>query len=83
MGDDSVLLQLSRQTSFRGVLISGGKQHVPIYLYSCEWNIYNIKYALAISQQRGMKRPAEETPGDEEELDSDSDYLMQEAHKDN
>ncbi|RMC06217.1 hypothetical protein DUI87_15647 [Hirundo rustica rustica] len=49
---------------------------------SCEWNIYNIKYALAISQQRGMKRLAEETPGDEEELDSDSDYLMQEAHKD-
>uniref|UniRef100_A0A8C3QNH3 Small-subunit processome Utp12 domain-containing protein n=1 Tax=Cyanoderma ruficeps TaxID=181631 RepID=A0A8C3QNH3_9PASS len=47
----------------------------------CEWNIYNIKYTLAISQQRGMKRQAEETPGDEEELDSDSDYLMQEAHK--
>uniref|UniRef100_A0A8C5T476 Small-subunit processome Utp12 domain-containing protein n=1 Tax=Malurus cyaneus samueli TaxID=2593467 RepID=A0A8C5T476_9PASS len=48
----------------------------------CEWNIYNIKYALAISQQRGMKRLAEETPGDEEELDSDSDYLMQEVHRD-
>uniref|UniRef100_A0A8C3VAM5 Small-subunit processome Utp12 domain-containing protein n=1 Tax=Catharus ustulatus TaxID=91951 RepID=A0A8C3VAM5_CATUS len=47
----------------------------------CEWNIYNIKYALAISQQRGMKRPAEETPGGEEELDSDSDYLMQEPHE--
>lgn len=30
-----------------------------------------------------MKRAAEETPGDEEDLDSDSDYLMQEAHKDN
>uniref|UniRef100_A0A8B9QZX9 Small-subunit processome Utp12 domain-containing protein n=1 Tax=Anas platyrhynchos TaxID=8839 RepID=A0A8B9QZX9_ANAPL len=32
----------------------------------CEWNIYNIKYALAISQQRGMKRLAE-TSVDEEE----------------
>ncbi|XP_064503026.1 periodic tryptophan protein 2 homolog [Pseudopipra pipra] len=48
----------------------------------CEWNIYNIKYALAISQQRGMKRLAEEPSVDEEELDSDSDYLMQEVHKD-
>lgn len=47
----------------------------------CEWNIYNIKYALAISQQRGMKRLAE-TSVDEEESESDSDYLMQEDHKD-
>uniref|UniRef100_A0A8B9SF82 Small-subunit processome Utp12 domain-containing protein n=1 Tax=Anas platyrhynchos TaxID=8839 RepID=A0A8B9SF82_ANAPL len=47
----------------------------------CEWNIYNIKYALAISQQRGMKRLAE-TSVDEEESESDSDYLMQEGHKD-
>lgn len=81
MGGDSVLLELLRQSSFRVIFISGGKQHFQIYFYSCEWNIYNIKYALAISQQRGMKRLAEETPGDEEELDSDSDYLMQEAHK--
>ncbi|KAM9567330.1 periodic tryptophan protein 2 homolog isoform 2-T2 [Guaruba guarouba] len=49
----------------------------------CEWNIYNIKYALAISKQRGMKRLAEEPSEDEETLDSDSDYLMQEVHKDN
>ncbi|XP_061215259.1 periodic tryptophan protein 2 homolog isoform X2 [Neopsephotus bourkii] len=49
----------------------------------CEWNIYNIKYALAMSQQRGMKRLAEEPSEDEENLDSDSDYLMQEVHKDN
>lgn len=76
-----MLLKLLRQCSFRGVFILGGKQRFPVYFYSCEWNIYNIKYALAISQQRGMKRTAEETPGDEEELDSDSDYLMQEAHK--
>ncbi|XP_042724036.1 periodic tryptophan protein 2 homolog [Lagopus leucura] len=49
----------------------------------CEWNIYNIKYALAISQQRGMKRVAE-TSVDEDDLESsDSDYLMQEVHVDN
>lgn len=58
-------------------------ERVPVYFYSCEWNIYNIKYALAISQQRGMKRLAEETSVDEEDVDSDSDYLMQEVHKDN
>lgn len=53
------------------------------YFYSCEWNIYNIKYALAISQQRGMKRVAE-TSVDEDDLESsDSDYLMQEVHVDN
>lgn len=52
------------------------------YFYSCEWNIYNIKYALAISQQRGVKRVAE-TSVDEEDLESDSDYLMQEVHNDN
>lgn len=30
-----------------------------------------------------MKRLAEETLVDEDDLDSDSDYLMQEVHKDN
>lgn len=80
-GGDSMLLKLLRQSSFRVVFILGGKQRFHIYFYSCEWNIYNIKYTLAISQQRGMKRLAEETPGEEEELDSDSDYLMQEAHE--
>lgn len=45
----------------------------------CEWNRYNIKYALAISQQRGMKRPAETSVSEEELEDSNSDYLMEEA----
>ncbi|XP_019384573.1 PREDICTED: periodic tryptophan protein 2 homolog [Crocodylus porosus] len=43
----------------------------------CEWNRYNIKYALAISQQRGMKRSAETSVGEEEMEESDSDYLME------
>ncbi|XP_038616528.1 periodic tryptophan protein 2 homolog [Tachyglossus aculeatus] len=42
----------------------------------CDWNRYNIKYALAVSQQRGVKRPNDEEleapepgglrPGDED-----------------
>nr|XP_008174682.1 periodic tryptophan protein 2 homolog isoform X1 [Chrysemys picta bellii] len=45
----------------------------------CEWNRYNIKYALAISQQRGMKRPAETSVSEEELEESNSDYLMEDA----
>uniref|UniRef100_A0A8C2Y9H2 PWP2 small subunit processome component n=1 Tax=Coturnix japonica TaxID=93934 RepID=A0A8C2Y9H2_COTJA len=45
----------------------------------CEWNIYNIKYALAISQQRGVKRVAEASV-DEEDMESDSDYLIVLVH---
>lgn len=48
-----------------------------LFCYSCEWNRYNIKYALAISQQRGMKRSAETSVGEEEMEESDSDYLME------
>ncbi|XP_078089197.1 PWP2 small subunit processome component isoform X2 [Mustelus asterias] len=32
----------------------------------CEWNRYNIQYALALSKQRGMKRPAEMAESDGE-----------------
>lgn len=42
-----------------------------------------MKYALAISKQRGMKRLAEETSVDEADLDSDSDYLIQGVNKGN
>uniref|UniRef100_A0A8C8S8V7 Small-subunit processome Utp12 domain-containing protein n=1 Tax=Pelusios castaneus TaxID=367368 RepID=A0A8C8S8V7_9SAUR len=45
----------------------------------CEWNRYNIKYALAISQQRGMKRPAERSVSEEELEEFNSDYLMEEG----
>uniref|UniRef100_A0A673IUQ0 Periodic tryptophan protein 2 homolog n=1 Tax=Sinocyclocheilus rhinocerous TaxID=307959 RepID=A0A673IUQ0_9TELE len=33
----------------------------------CDWNIYNIRYAAALSKQRGMKRTAAESLSDEEE----------------
>ncbi|XP_056110253.1 PWP2 small subunit processome component isoform X3 [Rhinichthys klamathensis goyatoka] len=32
----------------------------------CDWNIYNIRYAAALSKQRGMKRTAAESLSDEE-----------------
>lgn len=48
---------------------------------SCEWNRYNIQYALAVSKQRGVKRTLE--PLDTEEVtdasDEDSLHLLREA----
>uniref|UniRef100_A0A8D0P1N7 Small-subunit processome Utp12 domain-containing protein n=1 Tax=Sus scrofa TaxID=9823 RepID=A0A8D0P1N7_PIG len=39
----------------------------------CDWNRYSLRFALAVSQQRGLKR-ASEAPGSEEEADgSDED----------
>ncbi|XP_030059627.1 periodic tryptophan protein 2 homolog [Microcaecilia unicolor] len=32
----------------------------------CDWNRYNLKYALAISQQRGLKRSVESSMSDED-----------------
>ncbi|XP_029433602.1 periodic tryptophan protein 2 homolog isoform X2 [Rhinatrema bivittatum] len=31
----------------------------------CDWNRYNLKYALAVSQQRGLKRPVEPPTNDD------------------
>uniref|UniRef100_A0A8C2FP23 PWP2 small subunit processome component n=1 Tax=Cyprinus carpio TaxID=7962 RepID=A0A8C2FP23_CYPCA len=42
----------------------------------CDWNIYNIRYAAALSKQRGVKRTAAESLSDEEEevaMDSGGD----------
>ncbi|XDV15061.1 hypothetical protein PO909_015205 [Leuciscus waleckii] len=38
----------------------------------CDWNIYNIRYAAALSKQRGMKRTAAESLSDEEESSSEA-----------
>lgn len=51
--------------------------------HSCDWNHYNMQYALALSQQRGLKRPlgplgSEEdadTPHDDDDSDSSDDDL--------
>nr|XP_031316555.1 periodic tryptophan protein 2 homolog isoform X1 [Camelus dromedarius] len=44
---------------------------------SCDWNRYNVQYALAVSKQRGVKRPSD-PPGSEDEAgppDDDEDGL--------
>uniref|UniRef100_A0A672PD57 Periodic tryptophan protein 2 homolog n=1 Tax=Sinocyclocheilus grahami TaxID=75366 RepID=A0A672PD57_SINGR len=38
----------------------------------CDWNIYNIRYAAALSKQRGMKRTAAESLSDEDEEEEES-----------
>lgn len=35
-------------------------------LHRCDFNVYNIRYAAALSKQRGIKRAAEEDVGGEE-----------------
>ena len=42
-------------------------------LFRCEWNIYTIRYAVALSKQRGLKRSAEQEEEEEEEVVEDED----------
>ncbi|XP_058152309.1 LOW QUALITY PROTEIN: periodic tryptophan protein 2 homolog [Dasypus novemcinctus] len=41
----------------------------------CDWNRYNIQYALAISKQRGMKRPLQPLGSEDDGGASDDDSL--------
>lgn len=43
----------------------------------CDFNMFNIRYAVALSKQRGVKRPAEE--GEEEEEEEEDEDLMSEG----
>lgn len=47
----------------------------------CDWNRFNMKYALALSRQRGMKRVADASVSDEEE-DEGSDSSMEDQLED-
>ncbi|XP_044526133.1 periodic tryptophan protein 2 homolog [Gracilinanus agilis] len=48
----------------------------------CDWNRYNIKYALGVSRQRGMKRPSEPLVTDEDsDSESASFQLMREEEE--
>lgn len=38
-----------------------------ISLHRCDFNKYNIRYAVALSKQRGIKRAVEEDDDEEEE----------------
>ncbi|XP_022371691.1 periodic tryptophan protein 2 homolog [Enhydra lutris kenyoni] len=40
----------------------------------CDWNRYNIQYALAVSKQRGLKRPSQ-LSGSDDEADASDDTL--------
>lgn len=51
-------------------------------LYRCDFNVYNIRYAAALSKQRGVKRAAEEDGEEEEENDEDQSEEMSEASLD-
>ncbi|XP_041067290.1 PWP2 small subunit processome component isoform X1 [Carcharodon carcharias] len=44
----------------------------------CDWNRYNIRYTLALSKQRGMKRPAEiaESEGESNGYEEATEQLM-------
>ena len=42
---------------------------------SCDWNRFNIQYALAVSRQRGMKRALEPVDAEEGTDASDEDSL--------
>ncbi|XP_066476131.1 periodic tryptophan protein 2 homolog [Tiliqua scincoides] len=43
----------------------------------CDWNCYNMKYILAISQQHGVKRTAEES--EDEDMPDSSNESMEES----
>lgn len=48
-----------------------------ISLHRCDFNKYNIRYAVALSKQRGIKRAAEEDKGVEEDDDDDEEELSE------
>uniref|UniRef100_A0A8C1M7I4 PWP2 small subunit processome component n=1 Tax=Cyprinus carpio TaxID=7962 RepID=A0A8C1M7I4_CYPCA len=57
-------------------LLKSIQRHSDYLSKLCDWNIYNIRYAAALSKQRGVKRTAAESLSDEEEevaMDSGGD----------
>ncbi|XP_053721921.1 PWP2 small subunit processome component [Synchiropus splendidus] len=45
----------------------------------CDFNMYTIRYAVALSKQRGMKRAAEENDEDSNDEDEQEEEVMSEA----
>lgn len=52
-------------------------QKCVVSLHRCDFNKYNIRYAVALSKQRGIKRAAEEDEGVEEDDDDDEEELSE------
>lgn len=48
-----------------------------VSLHRCDFNKYNIRYAVALSRQRGIKRAAEEDEGVEEDDDEEEEELSE------
>lgn len=48
-----------------------------VSLHRCDFNKYNIRYAVALSKQRGIKRAAEEDEGVEEDDDEEEEELSE------
>ncbi|KAM4601645.1 PWP2 small subunit processome component isoform 2-T2 [Polymixia lowei] len=48
----------------------------------CDWNIYTIRYAVALSKQRGMKRRAEEEEEEEKEEEDLSEEMSEASLED-
>ena len=46
-------------------------------VHRCDFNKYNIRYAVALSKQRGIKRAAEEDEGMEEDDVDDDEELSE------
>ncbi|XP_011374679.1 periodic tryptophan protein 2 homolog [Pteropus vampyrus] len=57
-------------------LQKGIQRHLDDISKLCDWNRYNIQYALAVSRQRGVKRPSEPLGSEEEADASDQDSLQ-------
>ncbi|XP_004602545.1 periodic tryptophan protein 2 homolog [Sorex araneus] len=59
------------------------QRHLDSVSKLCDWNRYNIRYVLALSQQRGLKRPSEPLDSEEDaEEDEDSLCLLRTADGD-
>lgn len=61
------------ETQIQTVLCSVSNFACVFSLFRCDFNMYNIRYAVALSKQRGMKRAAEEDEGVEEEEDDEEE----------
>lgn len=51
---------------------------VVFFPHRCDFNKFNIRYAVALSKQRGMKRAAEDDGGEEDEEEEEEDEELSE-----
>ena len=44
------------------------------FLLRCDWNMYTIRYAVALSNQRGVKRGADKQGQEEEDEEEEEEW---------